>query len=989
MAAIERTNYPRLRPDLTADEIAHAFTPTAAELAFVTQHTHLKSQQVALLLALKCVQHLGYFPRLSAVPAALRHFICDALQQPRLLLPIIETKRTRHRHRRAVRQFLGLRPYCRHGEAVVDDAVTTAAATMSDPADLVNVAVEQLYTLRIELPAYSTLDRRVGHLRATVHGQIYARTLTRLTPARRQQLDTLLTVPEGQRISAFTRLKEAPGTPTLTNVRLWEQRLVWLNTLLDAAAPLTGLANTKIRQFARQARQLEVGDMRDIKRLGKRYLLLLCLLHEARVTTYDQLTTMFLRRMRRTHHNAKTRLEKLREEYRQINAAIAKAMGEIAHHAQNIDDDRELGGQVRHVLDEYGGADQLARHAPLVAAYQTNNHLPLMWECYRGHRALLFRLLSHLEIHSATQDLSVVEAWAHLQPYQSTRRLHLPATIALDFAEPRWQQLIKTKVQGEPVFRRRPLEVCIFHYLAVGLSRGDLFVVGAESYADYRRQLLPWAVCRPRVAAYCEAQALPDNATAFVAQLRELLRTVARRVDAAFPANSDLTFDAAGNPHLKRAPRQTKPSELDTFRLEVKARLPERHLLDVLKQMHYRIGYTRHFGPPSGNDPKMADAVRKYLLTIFGYGCGLGAAQTARHTRGIVTRRLLKRINDQHIAIETLQSATTDVINEYARFQLPFLWGSGKHAVADGTHVKLLDNNLLGQHHFRFGEYGAIAYHHVSDTYIAIFSHFFACGVWEAVYILDGLLKNESTIQPDTLHADTQGQSAAVFGLAYLLGIRLMPRMRNWNKVDLCRPDAGASYRHINLLFNATVNWDLIERHWPDLLQVVLSIQAGNVLPSMLLQKLGTHNRRHKLHRAFAELGRAVRTIFLLEYLSDIELRQQIVAATTVVERYNDFLDWLSFGGDGIIRVADPVEQEKRIKYLNLVANTVLLQNVVDMTHVLAEMNGDGHPVTRDLISHLSPYMTEHIKRFGEYYLEMDEPPEILPPDNDFLKSLR
>ena len=53
--------------------------------------------------------------------------------------------------------------------------------------------------------------------------------------------------------------------------------------------------------------------------------------------------------------------------------------------------------------------------------------------------------------------------------------------------------------------------------------------------------------------------------------------------------------------------------------------------------------------------------------------------------------------------------------------------------------------------------YGGIAYHHVSDTYIALFTHFINCGVWKAVYILDGLLKNTSDIQPDTLHADTQG----------------------------------------------------------------------------------------------------------------------------------------------------------------------------------------------------------------------------------------
>jgi hypothetical protein len=39
-------------------------------------------------------------------------------------------------------------------------------------------------------------------------------------------------------------------------------------------------------------------------------------------------------------------------------------------------------------------------------------------------------------------------------------------------------------------------------------------------------------------------------------------------------------------------------------------------------------------------------------------------------------------------------------------------------------------------------------------------------------------MKNRSAIQPDTLHAVTQGQSEPVFGLCRMLGIKLMPRMR-------------------------------------------------------------------------------------------------------------------------------------------------------------------------------------------------------------------
>jgi len=42
---------------------------------------------------------------------------------------------------------------------------------------------------------------------------------------------------------------------------------------------------------------------------------------------------------------------------------------------------------------------------------------------------------------------------------------------------------------------------------------------------------------------------------------------------------------------------------------------------------------------------------------------------------------------------------------------LPRLWDAGRAATADGTHVTLRENNLIGAQHIRYGGYGGIAYH--------------------------------------------------------------------------------------------------------------------------------------------------------------------------------------------------------------------------------------------------------------------------------------
>jgi hypothetical protein len=227
--------------------------------------------------------------------------------------------------------------------------------------------------------------------------------------------------------------------------------------------------------------------------------------------------------------------------------------------------------------------------------------------------------------------------------------------------------------------------------------------------------------------------------------------------------------------------------------------------------------------------------------------------------------------------------------------------------------------------------------------------------------------------------AATQGQSEPVFGLCRLLGIKLMPRMRGLSDITFYRAAKSIRYEHIHALFTGEIDWDLIATHARDMIQVVLSIQAGRVMPSMLLRKLGTHNRRSLLYRAFRELGRVERTLFLLRFFSTLEIRRVIRAETTKIEAYNDFLDWVSFGGP-VIKSGDPVEQEKQLKYASLVANTVMLSNVADLTTVLSEMAADGHPVTPALVASLSPYTRAHILRFGQYALDMANLPDPLDP---------
>ncbi len=392
-------------------------------------------------------------------------------------------------------------------------------------------------------------------------------------------------------------------------------------------------------------------------------------------------------------------------------------------------------------------------------------------------------------------------------------------------------------------------------------------------------------------------------------------------------------------------------------------------IVDVMIDTERWLDLHKLFRPLAGTDSRLEDLRMRVITTLFCYGCNLGPVQTAKSIKGL-SRRQISWLNLKYVSEDLLDKAIVKVINAYNKFELPGYWGTGKHASADGTKWNLYEQNLLSEHHIRYGGYGGIGYYHVSDKFIALFSHFISCGTYEGIHILDGLMTNESDIRPDTIHGDTQAQSYPVFALAHLLGIQLMPRIRGIQDLKFHRPEPGNAYKNINALFSDVIDWRLIELHLPAMLRVAVSIKTGKITPSAILRRLGTYSRKNKLYFAFVELGKVIRTMFLLSYIGDVGLRKVIHAETNKSEQFNGFAQWSFFGGEGIIAENIRHEQRKVIKYNHLVANMIILHNVVGMTRVLQELRDEGTEITLEILAGLAPFRTAHINRFGDYTLD-------------------
>jgi hypothetical protein len=204
-----------------------------------------------------------------------------------------------------------------------------------------------------------------------------------------------------------------------------------------------------------------------------------------------------------------------------------------------------------------------------------------------------------------------------------------------------------------------------------------------------------------------------------------------------------------------------------------------------------------------------------------------------------------------------------------------------------------------------------------------------------------------------------------------------MPRIRNWKDLTLYRPTPESRYQHIDVLFSDDVNWELIETHVPDLLRIVLSVKNGTITASTILGKLNTYSHKNKLYQAFRELGRVIRTGFLLQYIGDPELRAIIQRKTNTSESFHGFAKWLAFGNGGVIPTNNRREMRKYLTDNHLLANLVIFVNVVLLTQAMNELVREGHRIDPEAVA-LSPSITQHLVRFGLYQVDHTRPPDPL-----------
>ena len=988
MTSIERTAYPQFKR-LTSARVLHVFfTPTEDEVAWARERTASPEALLSLVVDLKCFQKMARFCSREEIPQAVTDHVRHCLGLAVEVEPDHGAARTAKWHRRQVRERQGVTYDQRRARAVAEAAIREAALVRNHPPDLINVALERLVEASLELPAFYTLDEMATSIRAEVNAGIFAGIVSRMGQDGGQRAQRLLATagPDGR--SMFNRLKKPAQRATWSRFKAQAEYLDQVDELGDTAYWLEGVAPGKVADFAGEAAAQDVDTLSRYEE-AKRLALVACLVHTARMRARDDLAEMLCKRVASIVKKARTELEEIRLRQRAVSERLIGTYRTVLEH---LDPDGETAAQspgqeasrAVAAVEEAGGFAAQLSGIEEVSAFHGDNYEVLVHRFFRKDRAVMFDLAGKLDLVATSSDASVLAALDHARAYHAMRRDHIPlpppadgedAGSGLAFASGNWQRAVAGRRHPGMVVRRH-FEAMVFTYLAEELRTGDIAIAGAGEYADWRTNLLPWSECEPLLEGFCAGAGLPATAAGFTERLRHAHLDAAAALDAGYEDNADLVIGEGGVPALKRRRSPGTPQAAEKLAEAIARRMPERSLLSIVARTAYWLGWHHHFGPASGSDPKISGPLGRYCMAVFTGGVNIGPYEAARHIAGVSAREL-SMVRNRHIDLTKLNAAIATVVNAFADLDVVKAWGDGTAVAADGTQVETYIDNLLAETSIRYGGVGGIAYHYVSDTYVALFSRFIPCGVWEAVHLIEGLLANTSDIQPSTVHADTQGQSAPVFALATLFGFDLMPRIRNFKDLIFFRPGEHLIYPHIDALFGEPVNWKLIESHWEDLMRVAISIRQGKLSSVTLLRRLRHDSKRNKIYRAFRELGRVVSTMVLLRYISDPVVRGHVSKATTMIESFNGFAKWLNFG-NATIGTNDPEDQEKYIKFNTLVANLVILSTAVDMSRVFNGLRADGRPVRRADLVTIAPYQQENVRRFGDFVYDLTAPLETI-----------
>ena len=151
-------------------------------------------------------------------------------------------------------------------------------------------------------------------------------------------------------------------------------------------------------------------------------------------------------------------------------------------------------------------------------------------------------------------------------------------------------------------------------------------------------------------------------------------------------------------------------------------------------------------------------------------------------------------------------------------------------------------------------------------------------------------------------------------------------------------------------------------------LRFVATIKLKDTTASQLFKRLNSYSKQHPLYRSLQEFGKIPKSVFVLQYVGSVELRQSIERQLNKAESSNRFSRAVSFGNSQEFLQGEKSEQEIAESCRRLIKNAIICWNYLYLSQrILDEQDRERRQALVAAIRAGSVVAWQHINLHGEY----------------------